>query len=147
MLFETGTLNNWIPDISDNHNESRYQFAIVDNNKKLIGYLDYCIDWYTSCASRFALMWFDKGNQIISIDILKTMRRLIRGYELHRIEFRMIGKNPVEKHYDRICKHYVGTKHILKDAVKDRYGKYHDDIIYEIINRRESEDTQTNRLK
>ena len=27
-----------------------------------------------------------------------------------------------------------GNKHILKDAIKDKYGQYHDDIIYEIIN-------------
>ena len=26
-----------------------------------------------------------------------------------------------------------GTKHVLKDAIKDKYGKYHDEIIYEII--------------
>ena len=26
-----------------------------------------------------------------------------------------------------------GTKHILKDALKDNYGKYRDDVIYEIV--------------
>ena len=133
MLFETGSLNNWLPNIVDEPDSNTYQFAIVDNDKKLIGYLDYHIDWYTSCASRFGLMSFDKGSHIIGLAVYKTMRKLIYEYRLHRIEFRMVGGNPVERHYDRICNHFGGTKHILKDAIKDRYGQYHDDVIYEII--------------
>ena len=133
MLFETGSLDNWTPDISENPNASNYQFAIVDSDQKLIGYLDYCIDWYTSCASRFGLMSFDRGNRIIGLAVYKTIRKLIYEYKLHRIEFRMVGDNPVERHYDKICSHFRGTKHVLKDAIKDRYGHYHDDIIYEII--------------
>ena len=45
----------------------------------------------------------------------------------------MIGGNKAEKGYDAFIQKYNGTKHILKDAVKDMYGKYHDDVIYEII--------------
>ena len=45
----------------------------------------------------------------------------------------MIGGNPVEKHYDKFCEKYNGTKHVLKDAIKDKFGKYHNDVIYEII--------------
>ena len=45
----------------------------------------------------------------------------------------MIGDNPVERSYDKFCKKYHGVKHVLRDAIKDKYGKYHDDIIYEII--------------
>ena len=36
--------------------------------------------------------------------------------------------------FDRFCNKFGGTKHVLKDVVKDKYGKYHDDVIYEIIN-------------
>ncbi len=36
-------------------------------------------------------------------------------------------------HYDKMCSHFGGIKHVLKDAIKDRYGHYHDDVIYEII--------------
>ena len=46
----------------------------------------------------------------------------------------MIGGNPVERRYDRFCEMYNGTKHVLKDVIKDKFGEYHDDIIYEIIN-------------
>lgn len=134
MLFETGSLNNWIPNISVAPDGETYEFAIVDNNK-LIGYLSYYINWYSSCAAQFGLMSFDKGNPVIGLALRQTMNKLLYDYKLHRIEFRMVGGNPVERHYDKFCKRFGGTKHVLKDAIKDRYGNYHDDVIYEIINK------------
>lgn len=136
MMYETGNLDNWIPGITEDNGS--VQYAIVDKDGKLLGYFGYYIDWYSSSASRFGLFSFDRGNRIIGIDILKEMRKLIHKYKLHRIEWRMIGGNPVEKHYDRFCEKYHGRKIILHDAIKDRYGKYHDDIIYEIINNERS---------
>ena len=47
--------------------------------------------------------------------------------------WRMVGGNPVEKHYDRFCDRYNGKKFVLTDAIKDRYGIYHTDVIYEIV--------------
>ena len=41
--------------------------------------------------------------------------------------------NPVERHYDNFCRRYNGKKIMLTDVFKDRYGKYHDMAIYEII--------------
>lgn len=134
MMYETGCLGNWIPNIQEETESGRFQYAIVDTNDKLIGYLDYSIDWYSSCAHRFGLFSFDRGNPIIGKDLFEEMDKLINQYKLHRIEWRMIGGNPVERGYDRFCKRFNGTKHILKDVVKDRHGNYHDDIIYEIIN-------------
>ncbi len=136
MLFETGSLNNWIPNIIDEPDASTYQFAILDSTK-LVGFICYRIDWYSSCASQFGLISFDKGNRIIGLAVYRTMRKLIYEYKLHRIEFRMVGGNPVERHYDKMCSHFGGTKHVLKDAIKDRYGRYHDDVIYEIIRKGE----------
>lgn len=37
----------------------------------------------------------------------------------HRVEWRMVGGNPVERSYDKFCKMHNGTKHILKDALGD----------------------------
>lgn len=134
MFYETGSLNNWIPEITPEGEDGRFQYAIIDSKENLIGYLDYHIHWYNSCASRFGIISFDRGNPIIGEDLYNEMIKLICVYKLHRIEWRMIGGNPVQKHYDTFLKKFNGIKHILKDAVKDKYGKYHDDIIYEIIN-------------
>lgn len=134
MMYETGGLGNWLPNIQEETEFGRYQYAIINSKNELIGYLDYHIDWYNSCASRFGLISFCKGNPIIGKDLLSELNKLIYKYKLHRIEWRMIGGNPVERSYDKFCNKFHGNKHILKDAVKDKYGKYHDDIIYEIIN-------------
>ena len=133
MMFETGSLCNWLPDIQEETEDGRYQYAIVNKNEELIGYLAYHINWYNSCANRFGLISFDRGNPIIGKDSYNELIKLIHDYKLHRIEWRMIGGNPVEKNYDKFCNKFNGTKHVLKDVIKDKYGKYHDDIIYEII--------------
>lgn len=135
MIYYTGYLGNELPEILENNDGYNFQYAIVKDDK-LIGYFIYCIDWYTSCASRFGLFSFDRGNSTIGLDVYREMKKLINDYRLHRIEWRMIGGNPVEKHYDKFCKKFNGKKLVLTDAVKDRQGKYHEDVIYEIILRR-----------
>lgn len=134
MFFETGSLNNWMPCIQEETDEGSFQYAIVDEKENLIGFLAYRVNWYSSCASCFGLISFDRGNPIVGRDLFTELKKLINEYKLHRIEWRMVGGNPVERHYDKFCKKFNGTKHILKDAIKDKYGQYHDDIIYEIIN-------------
>lgn len=133
MMYECGCLENWTPAIEDNSGDSKYQYAIINKDNKVIGYIAYDIDWYSSCASNFGLLSFDKGNAIIGKSLFEVLDTLLNDYKLHRISWRMVGGNPVEKSYDRFCKKYNGRKHILRDVFKDRRGKYHDDIIYEII--------------
>ena len=133
MMYETGELTNWLPNIQEETESGRFQYAIVDSENKLLGYLDYNIDWYSSCASRFGLISFDRGNPIVGKDLYNELNKLINEYKLHRIEWRMIGGNPAERSYDKFCEKHHGVKHVLRDAIKDKYGKYHNDIIYEII--------------
>lgn len=136
MINYTGYLGNSLPTIEESNDGSIYQYAIIDNDR-LIGYFTYSIDWYSSCAHCFGLFSFDRKNKIIGFDVYRELRKIINDYQIHRIEWRMVGGNPVEKHYDKFCKKYHGKKFVLTDAIKDRRGKYHDDIIYEIIfNRR-----------
>lgn len=132
MIYYTGYLGYSLPQIENKSDGDVYKYAIVDNGK-LIGYFTYCINWYSSCASCFGLFSFDRNNKTIGIDVYRELKKIINQYRIHRIEWRMVGGNPVEKHYDRFCKKFNGNKFILTDAVKDRAGKYHNDIIYEIL--------------
>lgn len=131
MMYEVGELDNYVPEIADEPDRYCFQYAIVDSNENLIGYLAYAIDWYASCAYNFGLFSFDRGNPLIGKELFCKMDELV--HKFHRIEWRMIGGNPVEKSYDKFCAKYNGTKHILKDVFKDRNCKYRDHIIYEII--------------
>lgn len=90
------------------------------------------IDYYCSKAYNFGLLSFDRGNPVVGEELFNKMEELTK--KLRKIEWRMVGGNPVEKHYDKFCKKHGGNKHILKDSVRDSHGNYHDDIIYEIIN-------------
>ena len=104
---------------------------VVTGGKRIGGNL--YLDWYSSCAHCFGLFSFDRNNRTIGLDVFRELKKIINDYHIHRMEWRMVGGNPVEKHYDKFCQKYHGKKFVLTDAVKDRYGKYHDDIIYEII--------------
>lgn len=133
MLYETGCLNNWTPEISECPDESTFQYAIVGSDNKLIGYLGYKIDWYSSKAYNFGLFSFDRGNALVGKEVFNKLEELVRI--LHRVEWRAVGGNPACRGYDSFIKRYNGNKHILKDCIKDRNGNYHDDIIYEIVNK------------
>ena len=131
MMFETGCMDNWTPNITECPEGSQFQYAIVDSNKKLIGYLGYAVDWYTSKAYNFGLFSFDRGNPLVGKDVFNKLEELVST--LHRVEWRAVGGNPACRGYDRFIKRHNGNKHILKDCIKDRNGNYHDDIIYEIV--------------
>lgn len=130
MLFESGSLNQSIPDIAENMNEGWFQYAII-GGEKVIGYLGYYVNYYTSNVYNFGLISFDRGNPLIGKDLFEKMEELVSRF--HRIEWRMIGGNPVERSYDKFCEIHNGTKHVLKDALKDAEGNYRDSIIYEIV--------------
>lgn len=131
MLYEIGCNSQWCPDISDEPEEGVFEYAIINGRGKLIGYLSYQVDYYSSNAYNFGLMSFDRGNPIIGKVLFEKMEELVST--MHRVEWRMIGGNPVERHYDRFCAKYGGAKYILHDSVRDKNGKYHDNVVYEII--------------
>lgn len=132
MMFYSGWIGFDPPEISLNSDGTNYQYAILDKGE-VVGYFTYIIDWYSSQAKCFGLYSFDRGNKIIGIDVYKELKRIINDYKLHRIEWRMIGGNPVEKHYDKFCKKYNGKKFVFTDSIKDKNGNYHDDVVYETI--------------
>lgn len=130
MMFECGNiLGNWTPNI-ENTEDGTEQWAVIDGDE-VIGFISYHIDWYASNVSRFGIISFDRNNPVFGFDIGKKMLEFVKKFR--RIEWRMVGGNPVERHYDRFCEKFGGTKHILKDAIRDREGNYRDDVIYEIV--------------
>ena len=133
MLYESGGIDNWTPRIADCPDGNIWQYAVVEDDE-VIGYIEFEIDWYVSCAYNFRIISFDKGSVSFDIAFDKIMNTFIDDLHLiHRIEWKMVGGDPAERSYDILCKKYHGTKHVLRDAIRDKYRKYHDSIIYEII--------------
>lgn len=134
MMYVAGCMDNWVPKILDCPDFNCYQYAIIDENKKLIGFLCYRIDWYASKAYDFGLMSFDRGNPLIGKDVFNKLNELVA--KLHRVSWNALSRNPACNGYDNFVKKHGGNKHILKDDVKDKNGNYHDSIIYEIVSER-----------
>jgi hypothetical protein len=109
--------------------DNLYQWAIVDEKEKLIGYMAYRISG--DCAYNFGLYSFDKGNLIVGRDLFAKMEELVQQY--HRIEWHVVGGNHVKRSYDNFCKRHNGYCVRLHDVCKDNCGNYHDEYIYEII--------------
>lgn len=122
-----------------------YQWAIVRPKPKdmtekeyyekrdeyVIGYFAYRIHTETDTVCNFGLYSFDRGNIIIGFDVFNKMEELIS--EHRRMEWRMVGGNPIKKSYDKFCKRHNGHIAKLHQATKDIHGEYHDEYIYEIL--------------
>ena len=122
----------WIPDIDIVQNGWKFQFAILDDNEKLIGYIAFDVDYIMSSALNFALFSFDPGNIIVgkvTKDIITECHKLF-----HRVEWTSQSNNPTLHNYIKICKKLGGDYFVLHDIDKDETGKYIDSYIFEVIN-------------
>ena len=72
------------------------------------------------------------NNITVAKDLRDKLEELVSTHR--RLEWRMIGGNKVEKHYDKFCFSHGGNKVVLHDVIKDEQGIYHDECIYEILN-------------
>lgn len=119
----------YIPEIK--REDFMFQYAIVDNDN-LIGYFSYRLDTTSDTICNFGLYSFDRGNATIGKDVMRKMKELIKSH--HRVEWRMIGGNPVKRHYDRFCNRFGGNIVKLHESARAPYGEYVDEYIYEIVN-------------
>lgn len=134
MFYFTGYRNSSNITVEDEYDAGHYQWASVDNEGNLCGFIGYRIDFFEEAAYSFRIMSFMDGlNLIIAKDLNDVMEKLLTDYNIHRIEWRAIEGNPAIKAYDRFIKKYGGRRLELHDAVKDVYGNYHDEYIYEIL--------------
>lgn len=134
MMFYIGGVENYLLTVGDSGENGKYQYAVVGEENKLIGYIGYSIDRYSSCAYNFGAFSFDRGNPIMGKELFDLTENLVNS--MHRVEFRAISGNPAIKKYDKLLERHsdIGRKHILLDVFKDASGNYHDVHIYEFIN-------------
>lgn len=134
MMFYQGCINSYLIEVSDKGEEGRYQYAVVGRDNKLIGYIAYSIDFYSSCAYNFLAFSFDRGNPIMGKELFGVLESLVS--RMHRVEFRAISGNPAIKGYDKFLERHkdIGKKHIFRDEFRDSNGKYRDVYMYDFVN-------------
>lgn len=133
MMFYQGCINSYLIEVDEKGEGGEYQYAVVGNDNKLIGYIGYSIDYYSSCIYNLRAFSFDRGNPIMGKELFDLLEMLVKKY--HRVEFRAISGNPAVKGYDKfLVKHSdIGSKHICKDEFRDSEGKYRDTYLYEFV--------------
>ena len=117
--------------------DNYFQWAIIDNDDNVIGYLAYHIDPTVDTVDRFGLYSFDEGNQTVIRDTYLKLEELINSH--HRVEWRVIDGNHAKRGYDAFCYKWSGNRVCLHDITKDLNGNYVDEYIYEIIKDRREE--------
>ncbi len=135
MMFYQGSVNSYLIEVSDKGEDGLYQYAVVGKDNGLIGYIDYKIDYYSSCAYNFGAFSFKRGNPIMGKELFDLLETLIKQY--HRVEFRAVSGNPAVKGYDEFLERHkdIGIKHVFRDEFRDLKGNYHDAYLYEFVNR------------
>ena len=134
MMFYQGCVNSYLIEVSDKGEGGHYQYAVVGKDNKLIGYIAYSMDYYSSCAYNFGAFSFDRGNPIMGKEMFELMENLI--HRVHRLEFRAVSGNPAIKGYDKFLERHknIGSKHTFRDDFRDVNGIYHDTHLYEFVN-------------
>lgn len=112
--------------------EGKYYWASVDESGNVIGYLQYRIDDFVDTVQDFGLFSFDAGNPILGRDLIRKLQELVSRH--HRVEWCVVGDNPVKRHYDKFCKRFGGYIHHYHESTKDSDGKFVDSYCYEIVN-------------
>lgn len=130
-FYFIGDVHSFPYKIAESNENGKFEYAVVDD-EKVVGYIGYTVDFYNSRVCNFGLYSFDEGNLKVPKVLNFIMEELYNRF--HRIEFCCIGGNHASRAYDTWTKKHNGTKHVLRDVTKDRYGKYHDSYIYEVIN-------------
>jgi hypothetical protein len=133
MFYVSASLENFLPDIRPDSREGHFQYAVVDTDK-LIGYIEYQVNYYANRASQFLVFSFsDIASEKYQFGkaVYQVIDKLTK--EMHTIEWMAIQGNPACHAYDKILKRYHGRKLIVRDVHRDKYGGYHNDYIYEIL--------------
>ena len=68
---------NSLPKIEEK--DDLYQYAIVDKNDDIVGFLTYRINDYSDTVHDFGLFSFDKGNPILGYDLFRKLEELIQS--------------------------------------------------------------------
>lgn len=142
MMFYNGCTETGRIQIATEPTEGRYQWAIVDEDRNLIGYIAYMVDYYSSNAYGFGLISFADNKRVMAGGILQAMDH-IKKMNIHRIEWRCVADNNAYYGYEKIIrrlKGYNDRRFCLQDIFKDAYGNYHDCWIFELIRKEEEYD-------
>ena len=121
-----------IPQI-ENNTFNVHQFASVDNNNNLVGFIYYDVDRTYHAARTLCAVNFTDNYITFGADLVQVIKDIFEKYHFHKLIFNAVIGNPAREKYTKIIERFGGR--IVGIAKEDiyMYGKYHDKIIYEVL--------------
>jgi hypothetical protein len=118
----------------DNDSWNSLQFASVDKDGNVLGYLSAKISRASEYVSSLQVINFYELNYTFSKDFHQFITDLFIKFKFRKINFSVIIGNPAEKMYDKYIEKYNGrVVGIYKEDVRLFDGKYYDFKVYEIF--------------
>lgn len=117
----------------NNNNATMHQFVSVDTDYTILGYMEYNIDYYTSVVSDIRIVSFET-TATFGRDLMQMIDDIFTKYNINKIEFEMVGGNPVERHYRKFIDVYHGREiGVYKQSIRFPNGEYHDSVMFEMF--------------
>ena len=77
MFYYIGAFESYLLNIADDTEQGRYDWVVMDDHDKVIGYIGYHIDWYNSTVHNFGMICFDDGNPMFGVGIKQDKKKII----------------------------------------------------------------------
>lgn len=112
---------------------SGLDFAVLNGNDELIGYIGYAIDSSIRLGHWFGAINFSNDRISFGIAMKRVIVEAFMKYGLYTLEWIVIRGNPIEASYDRLCERIGGRiLGIKRNRALDLAGNLHDDKVYEV---------------
>lgn len=121
-----------IPEI-ENHTFNHHQFASVDNENKLIGFIYYELDRECNAARTLCIINFTDDYITFGMDLIQVIKDVFEKFNFHKLTFNAVDGNPAKDKYTKIIERFGGRIIGIKKEDILLRGKYHDKILYEIL--------------
>lgn len=113
--------------------EKTRQFASVDDDGNVIGYMSYSFNLATRRAMNFGIISFDLGNPLFARDVRQMIAECFFKFHLHSIEWFCFEENPALKGYRKFIKRYGGREiGTLRNVAFAADGQIHNAVLFEI---------------
>ena len=110
------------------------QFASIDKNNDILGYIGYSYNNDNRSANNFGLCAFTETNRVFFDDVILCVYEIFYKYHLNRVEFTAFEGNPAIKGYRAFLKRYGGKEAgRLRDTCRLMDGCLHDSYIFECL--------------
>ena len=135
LYWFSGNDEGFIPDTSDASEPGMYRWASVSRDFNAVyGYLSYRIDMQAHRLLEIGCIRFsNKGRIIFNRDLISHLNYIMDKWNIQSVEFHMIGGNPVLPAYRKFVKAHGGQEYVLHNVTVDKYGKFHDEHVFEIL--------------